>query len=190
MRHAAITAYGSPIGAPFYVILSNLQSGSNIGSICRNALAFNASEVVVVGRNNHNGKMRGADRGAHTRLTFVNVATNLDAKLYLNSKHANQNDPGKPDENNIQVVGVEIHEHAVSIDTIPFQGPTAFLFGNEGAGLSQRQRAICDSFVYIPQFAPGGMASINVACASAIVFHSFARAAAYGESTRKGEKFV
>lgn len=45
-----------------YVIISNLQSGSNIGSICRNALAFNVHEVIVVGRKGFRDKMRQADR--------------------------------------------------------------------------------------------------------------------------------
>lgn len=30
-------------------------------------------------------------------------------------------------------------------------GPTAFMLGNEGQGLSPKQMALCDSFVYIPQ---------------------------------------
>ena len=47
------------------------------------------------------------------------------------------------------------------------------MFGNEGGGLSLRQRKACDLFVYIPQYAAGGMASINVACASAVVLQVF-----------------
>lgn len=55
-----------------------------------------------------------------------------------------------------------------SINSNPFKDSTAFIFGNEGGGLSDRQKSICDGFVYIPQYASSGMASINVACASAI----------------------
>jgi tRNA G18 (ribose-2'-O)-methylase SpoU len=46
-----------------YVILSNIQSGSNIGTICRNCLAFGVEEVLVIGKKDFRGKMRGADRG-------------------------------------------------------------------------------------------------------------------------------
>lgn len=59
-----------------------------------------------------------------------------------------------------------------------------------GGGLSERQRAVCDKFTYIPQYARGGMASINVACASAVVLQTFAIWANYRETQRLGEKFV
>lgn len=52
-------------------------------------------------------------------------------------------------------------------------GPTAFMLGNEGQGLSPRQMALCDSFVYIPQYG-AGTASLNVAVACSIVLHHFA----------------
>lgn len=163
----------------FSVILSNIQSGSNIGSICRNALAFNASEVIIVGRNNFEGKMRNADRGARGRLKFTNINSLTEVKDYLLTT-----------KNCSNILGVEIHPEALPIPTYPFTGNVAFMFGNEGGGLSQKQREICSGFVYIPQYAPGGMASINVACASAIIFQYFAIFAKYEESKRQGEKFL
>ena len=162
-----------------YVILSNQQSGNNIGSICRNALAFNACEVIVVGRNSYIEKMRGSDRGAKSRLKFVNFPTLMEARNYLIKEKSCSH-----------ILGVEIHENAKRIHEFPFTSSTAFLFGNEGGGLSAKQRDICDGYVYISQYASGGMASINVACASAIIFDTYAKWANYPESTRIGEKFV
>jgi hypothetical protein len=63
-------------------------------------------------------------------------------------------------------------------------------FFSLGGGLSDRQRAICDTYTYIPQYASGGMASINVACASAVVLQTFAVWANYQETQRVGEKFL
>lgn len=40
-------------------------------------------------------------------------------------------------------------------------GPTAFMFGNEGTGMTEKQLRLCDSLVYIPQFGYG-TASLNV----------------------------
>ena len=177
-----------------FLLLSNLQSGANIGSICRNALAFNVSEVVVVGRKDV--KMRQADRGARQRLRLTHFVTVAEAADYLQSAH------------NCTFIGIEICEQAVSLMTYEFssQKNYCFLFGNEGGGLSPRQRALCDMFLYIPQYAPEGehcfrvicgeydphvgMASINVACASAIVLQQFAHFAKYPETIRKGEKFL
>lgn len=85
-----------------YVIISNLQSGSNIGSICRNALAFNVHEVVVVGRKGFRDKMRNADRGAKRRQAFVHFNSVAEAATYLKETR------------NCSIVGVEILDSAVS----------------------------------------------------------------------------
>merc|ERR1711953_1010392 len=63
------------------------------------------------------------------------------------------------------------------------------MLGNEGAGMTDAQRAICDFFVYIPQHS-GATASLNVAIAGSIVLHHFAVWAGMKEHDRKGEKFV
>ena len=85
-----------------YVIISNLQSGSNIGSICRNALAFNVHEVIVIGRKGFRDKMRNADRGAKRKQAFVHFNSILEAATYLKETK------------NCSIVGVEIMDTAVS----------------------------------------------------------------------------
>eukprot|EP01068_Selenidium_serpulae_P006665 Selendium_serpulae@DN4471_c0_g1_i1.p2 len=45
--------------------------------------------------------------------------------------------------------------------------------GSEGQGLSKAQIAICDEFVYVPQYSTA-TASLNVSIATAIVLHHFA----------------
>lgn len=161
-----------------FIIISNLQSGSNIGSICRNALAFNVHEVIIVGRRDFRSKMRQADRGAKERQKFTHFNSIAEARTYLKG------------EKNATIIGIEIMDSAMSLTVQPFSHSTAFMFGNEGGGLSERQREACDQFVYIPQYAAGGMASINVACASAVVLQSFAVWAKFEETQRCGEKFV
>lgn len=222
-----------------YVILNNLQSGSNIGSICRNCLAFGVSEVLVVGRKTFKDKMRGADRGAKLRLNFTNFPTNEAAAAYLRQNGAHRDSLAGADTTatsgglagSCLILGIEITDGAHPITSFPFLPTdhgisvdsvsrncgysTAFMFGNEGGGLSKAQRKICDGFVYIPQYySPAsasavsdniinedsdknivggvGMASINVACASAIVLQSYAVWAKFREATkdRYTEKFL
>jgi len=48
--------------------------------------------------------------------------------------------------------------------------------------------AVCDSFVYIPQYTEK-TASLNVAIAGSIIFHHFALWAGYKEQKRVGFKF-
>jgi hypothetical protein len=85
-----------------------------------------------------------------------------------------------------RILGIEIAPTAVSVATLPFSGPTAFILGNEGSGLSPAQCAVCDGFVYIPQHGPG-TASLNVAVAAGIVLHRFSEWACYAEAGRDAE---
>lgn len=173
------------------VILFNLQSGSNIGRICRNCLIFGVSEVLIVGRKNYMGKMRFADRGARHILTFKHFPSLREAQDYLQEQSS-------ADKRRLKLVGVEIDDKARSIyapdaldddscatDSKP---NVAFLFGNEGAGLSPTQRSICDRFVFIPQYV-SGVASLNVACASAIILSEAARWASFPELSHEEGKF-
>jgi tRNA C32,U32 (ribose-2'-O)-methylase TrmJ len=90
-------------------------------------------------------------------------------------------------ERGARVLGVEIAPEAWSVATLPFTGSTAFILGNEGQGLSPAQVAICDGFVYIAQHGRG-TASLNVACAAAIVLHRFSEWAGYAEAPRDAEQ--
>ncbi|CAD6272994.1 unnamed protein product [Miscanthus lutarioriparius] len=76
------------------------------------------------------------------------------------------------DERGRDICGVEITDDAKPVTAHPFRRSTAFLFGNEGTGLSQKECDICDFFVYIPQYG-GGTASLNVTVAASIVLHHF-----------------
>ena len=103
-------------------------------------------------------------------------------------------------ERNIRIIGVEIMPNANSIADHPFHGDSAFMMGNEvpaclcsqkdsvrchgrlnirvyclmqGSGMNSAQMAICDDFVYIPQYG-GGTASLNVTVAASIVLQRFA----------------
>ncbi len=44
---------------------------------------------------------------------------------------------------------MEITENSKNIVDHPFKGDTAFILGNEGEGLHESLKKICDSFVYI-----------------------------------------
>ena len=88
-----------------------------------------------------------------------------------------------------KIVGVEIGATSKNVVSHPFTGPTVFMLGNEGAGLSEKQQRQCDDLVYIPQYGKG-TASLNVSNAAAIILHHYATWAAYKEQVIEGEKFL
>lgn len=125
--------------------------------LIRSAAAFGIKEGFVVGAKKL--QLFGS-QGSHRFIRMHEFESLVRLKEYLINK-------------NISVCGVEITDTAVDVAEMPFKGPTAFIFGNEGTGLSDKQKAICDHYVYIPQYS-GAIESLNVAVAAGIVLHYFA----------------
>ncbi|KAL7532169.1 hypothetical protein ACHAXR_010502 [Thalassiosira sp. AJA248-18] len=180
-----------------YVIVSNLQSGSNIGNILRSASIFGCKECIVVGQRRY--RLTG-DHGSRFHLPRTHMYSHADVKEYLHAM-------------GVTIYGIEIMENAspimryekeTGIVKFPFDNAesstvgAAFIFGNEGQGLSSKQREICDEFLFIPQNrgtttrdgGSGGSASMNVACAAAVILQAYSMWAGYSDASREGEKFV
>eukprot|EP00930_Biecheleria_cincta_P036651 TRINITY_DN25115_c0_g1_i1.p1 TRINITY_DN25115_c0_g1~~TRINITY_DN25115_c0_g1_i1.p1 ORF type:complete len:245 (+),score=59.78 TRINITY_DN25115_c0_g1_i1:45-779(+) len=177
-RSASSTAPGrlpkpSPQRPQSYLLLFNVGKKQNFGTLLRSACAFGVSEVLVV--------------GAKKIATFGNQGTSAHAKMV----HCETLEAAKAElaARGAKICGIEIDDGAQPVVAHPFSGPTAFMLGNEGVGMTPAQRAACDFFVYIPQHT-GATASLNVAVAGSIVLHHFATWAAMPEHPRCGEKFV
>ena len=176
-----------------YVVLSNLQSGGNIGNILRSASIFGCEECVVVGQKRH--RLTG-DHGSRFDLRRRHIWNHEETRDYLHKK-------------GVRIYGIEIMANAspimkydpkTGIVSFPFdrqwQG-AAFVMGNEGNGLSDKQRSICDEFLFIPQTrggrsdgGGGGSSSLNVACAATVILQAYCLWANYQHAGLEGEKFV
>ena len=143
----------------FGIILNNIQKPKNIFNLMRSAQVFGVQRVYVVGQ-------RTFDE-VQMEETFGIPCQRIDS-LQACREHLLEQDPG------MKIYGVEILEgaHAVTDYTFPKDHGGIFMFGNEGSGMSKPQMAICDEFLYIPQFGEG-TASLNVTCAASIVLHHY-----------------
>ncbi len=155
-----------------YLILFNISKKSNLGSIIRTANAFGVTEALIVGRRSYQ-EYGAFGTSAHTKKRHFYTLD--DACNFLQQR-------------NCSICGVEIVTGAVPIQSHPFSGSTAFMLGNEGTGLSEKQLEVCRQFVYIPQFGSG--ASLNVNVATAIVLHHFADWAGVKENSFQDGKFI
>jgi tRNA C32,U32 (ribose-2'-O)-methylase TrmJ len=156
-----------------YLILNRLKKG-NVSIMLRACVAFNVKAVFLCGAvaDYTDQQLRMADHGS---LVFAEI------RRFPSFEHAVAHLRSRPDGVDVHVCGVEIRADAIAVDsTSPpaFVGSTAFVLGSEGDGLSTRHMALCDRFVYIPQFG-NGTASLNVAIAGSIVMHRFATWAQY-----------
>jgi tRNA(Leu) C34 or U34 (ribose-2'-O)-methylase TrmL len=166
-------AITSPIEFQFMVY--NVNKVNNIGNMLRSAVAMGCKTCVIVG----NRKIQGfGSKGTDQFITYNHFDTINDAKKSLT-------------ERGFEIIGIEIGNNAQSVlnPTQAFTKPTCFLFGEEGHGLSPHAKAVCDRYVYIPQYG-NGTASLNVSNAAAIIFFHFAQWAKYVETKVEGEKFA
>jgi len=161
----------------FFVIVNNVAKKHNVGQMVRSASAFGVKSMLIAG-SPKNAQFFGA-QGTEKKVNIKFFGKVEEAVEFARIQQK------------CQIVGVEIKDGARSISEEPFHPGqnVAFMFGNEGSGLTEAQCAKCDLFVYIPQFGDG-TASLNVAVAASIVFHRFASWAKYPEHARRGEKFV
>lgn len=165
-----------------FLILNNVQKMKNVKNMLVSASAFGVKEVFVVGQKTFDLQEQKPFLSSLS-CHVTRVATLKDCRA-------------RCQERGIRIVGVEIMHDAKSIADSPFCGDTAFIMGNEvrlqalighvesllgricciryqGSGMNAAQVAICDDFVYIPQYG-GGTASLNVTVAASIILHTFA----------------
>ncbi len=142
---------------PYHVAVENWTSDLNIGTVVRNANAFGAASVTIVGHRRWN--RRGAmvtDRYQH--VTHVAVIGELVAWA---------------DEEGLEVVGIDNLPGSVPLETTHLPRRCVLLFGQEGPGLSDEARTACSRVCSITQV--GSTRSINAGVASGIAMHTWLR---------------
>lgn len=176
-------------GKPKLFILSfNISKKTNVGNLVRSAVAFGAHELIVVGTRaarNVTGLHSTAYFAGDTKIGYFG---DKGTKRYLYVRHFPTLTAAKEwmTSSGITVCGIEIGGESVDVVSKPFKGSTAFVLGNEGSGMSDAAKAICDHFVYIKHFGQG-TASLNVTVAGSIVLHHFAEWAGYAEAPRSSD---
>jgi tRNA G18 (ribose-2'-O)-methylase SpoU len=142
----------------FHVAIENWQHDFNIGAVVRNANAFLAAEVHIVGRRRWN--RRGAmvtDRYQHVRHhpAIEDFAAWAAAEA-------------------LPVIGIDNLPGSRPMETVTLPLRCVLLFGQEGPGLSAVARAACADLFSIAQY--GSTRSINAGVASGIAMHAWIRA--------------
>ncbi len=144
------------------IAIENLSHDFNIGTIVRNANAFNVSKVHILGKRKYN--RRGAmvtDKYLHIDH-FENVA-DFVADAHERGKIVVAIDNNRPESKPLQ--GAEIQPNSILV------------FGSESDGISQELLVLADCCYYIEQL--GSTRSINVGCASAVALYEFTRRLGY-----------
>ena len=144
------------------VVLDRIQDAGNVGSILRSAAAFGFRQVIALRGTASlwSPKVLRAAMGAHFRLDLVEGMEESGLAAL-----------------SILLVGTSSHA-AVTLGGASLPSPCAWIFGNEGEGMSAGLAARCALQLRIAQ--PGGEESLNVAAAAAVCLHESARAGSLG----------
>jgi tRNA G18 (ribose-2'-O)-methylase SpoU len=142
---------------PFHVAIENWKYDFNIGAIVRNANAFLAAGVHIVGRRNWNR------RGAMVTDRYQHVQHHPTIEALTDWAR----------EDDLPLLGVDNLPGAERIDRASLPRACVLLFGQEGPGLSVEARQACARILSIPQY--GSTRSINAGVASGIAMYEWVR---------------
>jgi tRNA G18 (ribose-2'-O)-methylase SpoU len=142
---------------PFHVAIENWQHDFNIGAVVRNANAFLAAEVHIVGRRRWNR------RGAMVTDRYQHIRHHDDVAALVEWASARD----------LPLIGVDNLPGSALITTADIPRACLLVFGQEGPGLSAAAQQACAAVLHIPQH--GSTRSINAGVASGIAMYEWVR---------------
>lgn len=151
--------YRPPERFPLAVVLDNLRSAYNVGSIFRTAACAYLAEVILCGITAcpPHKEVEKTALGATSMIPWRHVPETLAAVRDLKSK-------------GWKVAALEITENSVPIQFLrPEHFPLALVVGNEVTGVDDAVLAEADLVVEVPQY--GEKESLNVAVAFGIAVY-------------------
>ncbi len=144
------------------ILLHNVRSAYNVGSIFRTADAAGVSKIYLSGYT-----PRPVDRFGRAQKDIAKTA--LGAEKFLAWEYAKESSTilKKARADGFRILGVEQDTRARDYRNFKLRGKTLFIFGNEVRGISPMLRDACDELVEIPM--RGEKESLNVAVAAGII---------------------
>jgi 23S rRNA (guanosine2251-2'-O)-methyltransferase len=141
---------------PVIIVLDNVRSAYNIGSIFRTADAFRIEAIYLTGicAIPPQKEIMKTALGAADTVNWKYFETTVRAINFLK-------------EENYFIAAVEQSSNSVLLQDFTLHQKTAFVFGNEVNGVSDDALALCDTCIEIPQF--GTKHSFNVSITTGII---------------------
>jgi len=153
--HEAIVADLDARRHDFHIAIENFQHDFNIGAIVRNANAFLARGVHIIGKKHWNR------RGAMVTDRYQHISHHGGVDNLAEWARGE----------GLALIGIDNIDGAAEIDRVALPRKCVLLFGQEGPGLSAAAQARCEMICAIPQF--GSTRSINVGVASGIAMFAW-----------------
>lgn len=161
-RYQAVAALAARPRLDVHLVLDNLRSAFNVGSIVRTSEAARVARLHLSGITAHppHRQLARTSLGAarHVPWTYHEHAVDLIPRLREEGR---------------RVVALELAPGARSYLETPLAPPLALVVGHEVNGIDPRALALVDEVVHIPMY--GVKNSLNVATATAVVLFEILR---------------
>lgn len=149
---------------PVIIVLENIRSAYNVGSVFRTSDAFLIEAIYIIGYSAipPHKEIKKTALGAEESVEWKHFATSAGAIDELRTKGFN-------------VYAAEQAEGSFKLNAIGFEPDEkiAVVFGNEVTGVEQSTIALCDGCIEIPQL--GMKHSLNIATAVGVVLWELVR---------------
>jgi 23S rRNA (guanosine2251-2'-O)-methyltransferase len=146
------------------VVLENIRSAYNVGSVYRTADAFLLQSLYICGYTAH-------PPHKEIKKTALGAEETVDWRYFNKSSEAIEE---------LRKEGYKVFAVEQAADSCPLQqvefdknGKVAVIFGNEVSGVEQSTLALCDGCIEIPQL--GMKHSLNIATAAGVVLWELVR---------------
>lgn len=149
---------------PIILVLENIRSAYNVGSVFRTSDAFLVQAIYIIGYSAKppHKEIKKTALGAEETVTWKYFKTTEEAIAELRQEGFN-------------VYAAEQAEGSYKLNAIGFEADEkiAVIFGNEVTGVEQTTIALCDGCLEIPQL--GMKHSLNIATAAGVVLWELVR---------------
>ncbi len=153
----SVEAYHMIPKTPVVVVLDNIRSAVNVGSVFRTADAFAIEKIIICGisATPPNREISKTAIGATESVSWEYIEDISEAVLLLKS-------------DGYTIAGIEQTDHSVKLGSVlPETGKIAIVLGNEVDGISEEILNHLDLCIEIPQY--GTKHSLNVSVCAGIV---------------------
>lgn len=146
---------------PAIAILGEVQDPHNVGAIIRSAAAFGLAGVLIPERHQAGitGTVVKTSAGMTFRIPLVSIG-NVNTTLKVLKQKG------------FWTYGLAM-QGSMALGEEKFDAPTAFIIGNEGAGIREKTLEACDVTLSIPMHPR--TESLNAAVSAAVVFYEWSR---------------
>ncbi|MDC0249752.1 TrmH family RNA methyltransferase, partial [Flavobacteriales bacterium] len=139
------------------IVLDNVRSALNVGSVFRTSDAFLIENIILCGITAcpPNKEIRKAALGATDSVSWNYSKNTIEAAIQLIKS-------------GYHVVGIEQADKSTALNSFKLPNkPIAIIMGNEVNGVSQEVIEICNEVIEIPQF--GTKHSLNISVTTGVV---------------------